>query len=352
MTISSTWQKVSDRTFGKTAGILEGDHLLEKEEALALYRRLILARSTEERIRQEYPKDQMKTPVHLGVGEEAIPVGVCHCLPTGTKVFGTYRNHALYLAMTGDTDGFFAELYGKATGPGKGKAGSMHLASPPTGFLATSAVVGTTIPLAVGAALAHSYRGSRELAVAFFGDGAVEEGVFWESLNFACLRHLRVLFVCEDNGLAIHTPKSQRTGFRSLPEAIQGFECYVDSGDGSDLIGVIRSTRAMLKRMEELPKPGLLHLTYFRFLEHVGPLEDFDAGYRRRPRPDEVGRLDPVLRFEKVLCQNGCQPQELAVIQEEVEERLNRSILAAQRAPFAAASELYTDLFADSGGVG
>lgn len=317
----------------------------ERAEALQLYRKLLLVRRAEETIREEYVKDEMKTPVHLGIGQEAIPVGVCAAVPPGTKTFGTYRNHALYLMVTQDTDSFFAELYGKATGPGKGKAGSMHLASPDHGFLATSAVVGTTIPLAVGAALANAYCGSRDLVIAFFGDGAVEEGVFWESLNFACLRWLRILFVCEDNGLAIHTPTSQRHGFRSIPEALQGFNCHVMSTDGSDLLGVLTSARQMVARIDEQPKPGFLHATYFRFLEHVGPREDFDAGYRRRPTPEEIERLDPVARFEHTLRQDGCSPAELAAIRASVDEQINASVRAARLAPFPLPAELETDVW-------
>ena len=188
----------------------QGADLVDTREGLTLYRKLMLARCAEERIRQEYSQDEMKTPVHLGIGQEAIPVGVCAAVPPGTKFFGTYRNHALFLALTEDTDRLFGELYGKLTGTAKGKAGSMHLAAPAEGLLATSAVVGTTIPVAVGVALANQYRQSDGLVVSFFGDGAVEEGVFWESLNFACLKKLRLLFVCEDNGLAIHTPTDQR----------------------------------------------------------------------------------------------------------------------------------------------
>lgn len=320
--------------------------MIKKEEALYLYRKLILARRAEEKIREEYFKDEMKTPVHLGVGGEAIPVGVCHCLPEGTKTFGTYRNHALYLSVTDDTDGFFAELYGKASGPGKGRAGSMHLSAPERGLMATSAVVGTTIPLAVGAALANAYRQSAGIVAVFFGDGAIEEGVFWESLNFACLHRLRLLFVCEDNGLAIHAPSAERQGFRSLPEVVRGFECHVASGDGSDLLGVITLTRQMLELMSEQPKPGFLHCTYFRFLEHVGPREDFDAGYRRRPTPDKLERLDPILHFEKGLCQDGFSARDLAAIRTAVDEQIDRSIRAAQQSPFPSPSELCTDVLA------
>lgn len=319
---------------------------LSRAEAVGLYRQLLLVRRAEETVRAEYATDEIKTPVHLGIGQEAIVVGVCHVVPPGTKAFGTYRNHALYLAMTQDLGGFFGELYGKATGPGKGKAGSMHLSSPARGLMATSAVVGTTIPLAVGVALANRYRGSDHLVVSFFGEGAVEEGVFWESVNFACLKRLRILFVCEDNGLAIHTPTRERQGFRSIPEALAGFRCHVMSGDGSDLGNVLTMTRAMVDRMADDPQPGFLHLTYLRFLEHVGPREDFDAGYRARPTAEALERLDPVVTFERALLADGCRIEELAAIRAAVDAQVVESVRAARQAPFPPPEELTTDVWA------
>ena len=336
--------KSSNPTLGRKAPSTDG--VLARSEAVGLYRQLLLVRQAEEAIRAEYDKNEMKTPVHLGIGAEAISVGVCHCLPPKTQTFGTYRNHAMYLTMTGDLTGFFGELYGRVTGPGKGKAGSMHLSKPDRGLIATSAVVGTTIPVAVGAALANAYRGSDDLVAVFFGDGAVEEGVFWESLNFACLRRLRILFVCEDNGLAIHTPASERQGFRSIAEAVQGFHCYVRSGAGHDLLQVIRFTRDLLTEMAEDPKPGLLHLTYVRFLEHVGHREDFDAGYRRALTAEERERLDPVRVFEQYLRARECTPLELTAIQQGIEAQVRESLVEAQRAPFPAPEELGTDVFA------
>ncbi|MDO8461996.1 MAG: thiamine pyrophosphate-dependent dehydrogenase E1 component subunit alpha [Deltaproteobacteria bacterium] len=319
--------------------------VLNKEEALAVYRKLILARLSEEKIQEEYFKDEMKTPVHLGIGGEAIPIGVCHSLPAKSKVFGTYRNHSLYLTMTEDTDGFFGELYGKATGPGKGKAGSMHLSAPEKGIMSTSAEVGTTNPDAFGAALANAYRKSNEIVTVFFGDGAVEEGVFWESLNFACFRQLRILFVCEDNDLAIHTATKDRQGFKSILEAVSGFRCHGGSAEGNDVQSVIKSTHQLLKKIVDDPKPAFLHASYYRFLEHVGPKEDFNAGYRKRPDPEEMDRFDPVIRFEKELCQNGCNANELDAIKKEMEAKIARSVAAAQLAPFPAPEELYKDVF-------
>lgn len=319
--------------------------MLDKKEALSLYQKLVVVRLAEETIREEYFKDEMKTPVHLGIGAEAISVGVCHCLPSGTRTFGTYRNHALYLAATDDTDGFFAELYGKLSGPGKGKAGSMHLCAPEHGLMATSAVVGTTIPLAVGAALANAYRKTSDVVTVFFGDGAVEEGAFWESLNFASLKRLPVLFVCEDNGLAIHAHARERRGFRSIPDAVRAFDCHLGAGDGSDIVDVVQSTRAMLGQMSQEPKPGFLHFTYFRFLEHVGPREDFDAGYREKPSPQELERLDPVRRLEKELLRRGVAPSALETIRAEASAKVRRSAEEAQKAPFAPPAELTTDVW-------
>lgn len=320
--------------------------MLSKSEALSVYRTLILARLAEEKIREEYFKDEMKTPVHLGIGGEAIPVGVWHCLPPGAKTFGSYRNHALYLAVTGDPERFFAELYGKLPGPGKGKAGSMHLSAPEHGFMATSAVVGTTIPLAVGAALANALRNLSDVVAVFFGDGAVEEGAFWESLNFACLKRLPVLFVCEDNGLAIHAQASERRGFRSILEAVRPFDCHLAGGDGSDVMGVIQTTREILAKMSHELRPGFLHFNYFRFLEHVGPKEDFDAGYRQKPVPDELGRLDPVLRFEKELPKLGFTRGEIEAVRAEAEAQIRCGAEAAQKAPFAPPEELQSDVWA------
>lgn len=319
--------------------------MLTTRDGLRLYRKLLLIRRAEEAIRRIYHENDMKTPVHLGIGQEAIPVGVCHCLPEDAVTLGTYRNHALYLTLTEETDRFFAELFGRETGLGRGKAGSMHLCAPGRGLLATSAVVATTIPLAVGAALAHAYRRERTPVAVFFGDGAMEEGVFWESMNFAALRRLNILFVCEDNGLAIHAGTSERRGFRSLPGALQGFRCATESADGSDLPSVIEAATRIKNDMAATGQPGFLHLTYFRFLEHVGIQEDFAAGYRSAPTREACAALDPVLRFRAHLDALGCSKSVLDEIASAVEAQIALSLARAQAAPFPAPHALYEDLW-------
>jgi len=256
-----------------------------ENDALDIYRKLILIRRCQEKIIAEYPKDEIKTPVHLGIGLEGIAVGVTHVMPRNAKSFGQLRNHGQYLALTGETDAYFGELYGKVTGTGAGKAGSMHLCSPEHGLISTSGIVAATVPLAVGAALAAKYRGSDELALAMFGDAAVEEGEYWDCFNFACLHKLRVLLVCEDNDLSIHTSGAERRGHKSIAGVMRGFDCHVFEGDGTDVRAVMALTRTALAAMEREPWPGFLCLKWFRFLEHVGPNTDFHVGYR--PRPDE-----------------------------------------------------------------
>src|SRR5688572_3023538 len=181
-----------------------------REQDAARYRALFRIRRTEEEIAAIYPSDAIQSPIHLSIGQEAISVGVCEALLPQDIVFGTYRSHAVYLAKGGSLKRMVAELYGKATGCAGGKGGSMHLIDVEHGVMGTSAVVGTTIPVSVGYAYAAKLQRRNLVVASFFGDGAVEEGVFHESVSFAALKQLPILFVCENNHYAIHTPLSQR----------------------------------------------------------------------------------------------------------------------------------------------
>src|SRR3989338_4702030 len=160
-----------------------------------LYRKLYLIRCAEERIIKHYPEDEMKTPMHMSMGQEAVAVGVCHALGPHDQIFASYRSHAAFLTRTGDLEKFFGELYGRVSGTAAGKAGSMHVSSPERGHLCSSAIVASYLPVAVGAAFANKQKDNGGVTCAFFGDGALDEGAFWESLNVACVMRLPVLFV-------------------------------------------------------------------------------------------------------------------------------------------------------------
>lgn len=315
---------------------------------LELYRKVLLIRRAEEKIQEHYLEDEMKTPVHLYIGQEAVAVGVCDALAPGDPLVGTYRSHGIYLARTDDVDGLFGELYGRVTGPGKGKAGSMHLASPAHGVMMTSAVVGTTIPVALGLAWAKRYRREPGVAAAFFGDGAVDEGVFWESLNFACLKRLPVLFVCEDNGLAIHTRGEERHGYRDIASVVSGFDCHVASSDDADPLEISHLTRRLLETHRADGRPAFLHLRCYRFVEHVGIRvdRDFHLGYRRRDEFEAWSTRDPVRVLRERLRAQGAPEERLKALEEEIDVRLARAVEKARSAPRPEPKALYDDVWA------
>ncbi len=200
-----------------------------------LYRALYRIRRLEEEVARVYATDKIKSPVHLSIGQEAVSVGICEALQPSDVVFGTYRGHALYLAKGGDLNAMVAELYGKSTGCTKGKGGSMHLIDPEHGVMGTSAVVGTTIANAAGYAYALKHRRKDTVVVSFFGDGATEEGVFAETLNFAVLKQLPVLFVCENNGYAIHTHQNRRQGRPDICARAEAYGLPAERLDGNDV---------------------------------------------------------------------------------------------------------------------
>lgn len=319
---------------------------------LEIYRKLYLIRKSEELIIKHYKENEMKTPMHMSMGEEAIVVGVVAALQEKDQVFGTYRSHGLYLAKTDDTDKFFAELYGKVTGSARGRAGSMHLAEPGKSMMLTSAVVGTTIPAAVGAALTNKFLKNRRIVAAFFGDGAINEGVFWESLNFACLKKLPILFVCEDNNFAIHSPLRERIGFKSIGDVVSQFYCHFDNSDTTDVFEIYKKTSALIAKMKQTGRPGFLHLKYYRYLEHVGVEEDFHFGYRSRQEFLKWKRVDPLLVARRYLLRSprgeaGARVKEndIIALENTIDRNLASSLNKAQKAPYPKDMELFVDIY-------
>jgi len=316
-----------------------------KDLNLALYRKLYLIRKAEDAVRRDYFGDKMKTPMHMSTGGEAICVGVCEALRPTDQIMGTYRTHGIYLAKTGETEQFFAEMYGKSTGMAKGKAGSMHLTAPQAGLICTSAIVGTTIPVAVGAAFANKQQGNGRVVAVFFGDGAIDEGVFWESLNSACVMKLPVLFVCEDNDIAVHIPGSERHGYRSINEIVERFDCSVFTSESTDAEVIHNLTLDALKAMVKDGRPAFMHLKYYRYLEHVGVNEDFNQGYRDRAVYEKWRAKDPV-ELQRAKLLKWCKEDEIRKIETEIEAGIEQSIKKADAAPFSAPRELYEDVLA------
>ncbi len=305
-----------------------------------LYRALYRIRRLEEEVARVYASDKIKSPVHLSIGQEAVSVGVCEALKPQDIVFGTYRGHALYLAKGGDLRAMVAELYGKATGCTKGKGGSMHLIDTAAGVMGTSAVVGTTIANAAGYAYALKARKSSAVVVSFFGDGATEEGVFAETLNFAVLKQLPILFVCENNGYAIHTHQNKRQGRADIRAKAEAFGVQAERLDGNDIFGLMRRTWDVLAEVRAGNGPWFLEIGTYRWHEHVGPGRDFQLGYRSEIECESWQANDPVMRLGREL-----PPRERVCIEDEVEEELADAFAFAEASPFPDASELMSDIF-------
>ncbi len=313
-----------------------------KELNYNLYKKLYLIRSAEIVIRQYYNENDMKTPMHMSMGEEAIVVGVCHALGDIGQIFTTYRSHAAFLAKTQDIDYFFAEMYAKNISPIKGKGGSMHLCHPQYDFMGTSAIVASNIPVAVGAAFANKMKGREKIVCVFFGDGAIDEGVFWESLNIACIKRLPIIFVCEDNGLAVHTSTSIRRGYNSVTDVVSKFNCFVLESDSTDTKTIYDLGSQALEYSHE--SPVFMNLKYYRYLEHVGINEDFDAGYRPKEEFRKWYDKDPIkIQRQKLLDLIG--KYKVEEIEKEIDDKISQSIFRAKNAQLSNYKDAYKDVF-------
>ena len=313
--------------------------------SMDLYRKAYLIRRSEQFIIKHYAEDEMKTPMHMTMGQEAIPVAVCHALGSHGQVYATYRSHAVFLAKTGNPEEFFGELYGKVTGTAQGKAGSMHLADHSRGHMLSSAIVASCIPVAVGSAFALKQKKSDGIACVFFGDGALDEGVFWESLNAASVMRLPTLFVCENNNLAVHTAVQTRQGYKSIGDIVRHYDCAVFESESNDVEVLYELAQKAITSIRTTGKPAFLHLKCYRYLEHVGINEDFNAGYRSRAEYEEWLKRDCVMLQRKRLLDKGCPEADILRVEQEIDARIEESIRQAKKAPFPKAEALYEGVF-------
>ncbi len=307
-----------------------------------VYRSLRLIRRVEEEVARIYPSDKIKSPVHLSIGQEAVAVGVCDVLGEDDVMSATYRGHAGYLAKGGDLKQMMAELYGKATGCAGGKAGSMHLVDMSANVLGMSAVVGTTIPIAAGYALALKREKKGRIAASFLGDGATEEGVFAETLNFAALHTLPVLLVCENNGFAIHSPTSSRWATEALCERVATYGIPTHEITDGDVFAIRDVAEKAIGEIRAGGGPQFMECKTYRWREHVGPNEDYDDGYRSR---DD---FKPWLENDQVaLTGDMLDAAQRDAIDAEIEAEIANAIEFAEQSPWPEPEELFNNVFAD-----
>lgn len=272
---------------------------------LELYQSMLFIRMVEERIADEYESQQMRCPIHLSIGQEAVAVGVCRALAKTDYVLSNHRCHAHYLAKGGDLPRMLAELYGKATGCTSGKGGSMHLVDTECGFMGAAPIVGSTIPVAVGTAFAAKQRNSNRVTAVFFGEGAIETGVFYESLNFAVLHNLPVLFVCENNLYSVYSPLSVRQpDGREIVEVARGIGIESRQLDGNDVEAMYRSAGEAVSKIRAGNGPMFLECATYRWREHCGPNFDNELGYRSTEEFEAWKSTCPLTRALETLEKN------------------------------------------------
>jgi pyruvate dehydrogenase E1 component alpha subunit len=317
---------------------------------IALLHGMARIRAVEEAIAENYPRGLMRCPTHLSIGQEAAAVGVCAALlPTDRAVSG-HRAHAHYLAKGGDLTAMLAEIHGRVTGCARGKGGSMHLIDEAAGFMGSTAIVGGTVPVGVGLALAAQLRGEDRVVVVFLGDAVLETGVFHEAANFAVLRRLPVLFACENNLYSVYSPLSVRQPEgRPIHALAAAHGMRATAGDGNDVRATAALAGAAVARIRAGGGPEFIELATYRWREHCGPNFDNDIGYRTEAEYEHWRAHDPVSRFAAILRAEGMLDDAAEqALHEGIAAEVRTAFAAAEAAPFPAPEEAAMHLYADA----
>jgi TPP-dependent pyruvate/acetoin dehydrogenase alpha subunit len=323
------WTKV-ENAFMTRASEFESTGGLPAATLIGFHRQLLLLRRSEEMLAERYKDQVIRTPTHFGVGQEAIAVGISGALESGDVVFSHHRCHNHYLAWGGKLEAMVAELFGRKSGCSRGRGGSVHLTDREAGVIATSAILGQTVAAATGAALAFSMDGEPNVAVSFFGDATCEEGVFYESLNFAAIRRLPVLFVCENNLYSTESPLAVRQPANTdLCERVNAFKVAGQRVDGNDVVEIYHAAVGALARCRNGGGPVFLECPTYRWYEHVGPYFDFefDRTYRDKAELEAWMARCPVKRSaERLLAGNLATREEIENWDEECMARIRDAI--------------------------
>lgn len=308
---------------------------MNKKILLSLYKKLALVRLTEEALAEKYKEREMRCPVHLSIGQEAIAAGVSEALKGDDIVYSTHRCHAHYLAKGGDLKKMIAEIYGRETGCAKGRGGSMHLIDLKAGFGGATPIVGNSLPVSVGAAFANKLKGNKKVVVAFMGDGTTETGVFHESLNFAVLHNLPILFVCENNFFSVYTHIKDRQHARPIYKLAESYGMQSLQSDGNDVESVYETASKAIKKVRNGKGPVFLEFLTYRYREHCGPSYDDHLGYRSQREVRAWLEKDPLRHLEsRLLDKKYLRQDELEKIKMEAGKTIGKAFEFAQKSRF------------------
>jgi TPP-dependent pyruvate/acetoin dehydrogenase alpha subunit len=310
--------------------------LFDKKTAIELFYNMKRIRAVEEEIADRYTEWEMRCPTHLSIGQEAVATAVGHILNKEDLAVSTHRAHAHYLGKGGSLKAMIAELYGKETGCSKGRGGSMHLIDKSVGFMGSTAIVGGTIPIGTGLALGMKYKKINQISCIFLGDGAVEEGAFYEAANFAALHQLPTLFICENNLYSVYTPLSKRQPpQRKIYELAQGIGLSSNYGDGNNIVQTYEILKEAVASIRDGQGPKFIEFSTYRWREHCGPSFDNDIGYRTESEFLKWKTRDPIAVFQKKLESNNyINSDEIVDIDSKIKTEINIAFNFAKASKF------------------
>lgn len=323
---------------------------VDQEFLRASLEKMMLIRAAEYQIATMVKSGLVRCPCHLAVGQEAISVALAHALNVNDRAFGNHRSHAHYLAMGGDLDALFDEVLGRVTGCSKGMGGSMHIYAGEVGFHGSVPIVAGTIPIAVGAALASKMDKRGTVAVAFFGDGACEEGVVHECLNMASVMQLPIIFVVENNLYSSHLDIMQRQPYDSTARFAEAHRVKSCVLDGNDVVTLARTVKAHIDDIRQNPSPLFIEAVTFRWFGHVGPNDDIDVGVRRSATELAAWKKrDPIKRLNDALLGAGkITESEIEDLSNAVHARVQGAAARAEKAPWPSSDQLIKTVYAQN----
>jgi pyruvate dehydrogenase E1 component alpha subunit len=320
----------------------------DSDQLLKCYALASRIRSVEETISREYPSGQMRCPVHLSIGQELVSAVVGLNQQKQDTAVSSHRAHAHYLAKGGNLHRMIAEIYGKVTGCCKGRGGSMHLIDLEVGFLGSSAIVGNSIPIGVGSGLTHKLNNSGALSFIFLGDGAIEEGSFYESVNFSVVQELPTVYICENNLYSVYTGLNQRQPVgRNIYELVNGMGIKSVKIETINVLDCLNKTTGIINLARTSKKPVFIEYDTYRWLEHCGPNDDDHLGYRPQGELNKWKEKDPISILRNILMSDfGISDSEIQEIHTEIEIEVLAAFDQAKRDKFPTLEQSQTDVYA------
>ncbi len=316
----------------------------DRETVLKLFHQMVLIRRFEEKCAESYSLGKIGGFCHLYIGQEAVGVGAISAIREDDYVLTSYREHGQAIAKGISPEAVMAELYGKAGGCSRGKGGSMHLFDKSVNFLGGHAIVGGQIPLATGVAFASKYQETDKVTLCFFGEAAVNQGAFHESLNMAQLWKLPCIYICENNQYGMGTSLARAMSLQNIAEKACGYEMTSEFVDGMDVMAMRQATQRAVKRAREDSQPTLLEARTYRYMGHS--MSD-PGNYRTRAEIEKYQERDPIKIFTATLKeQDILADKDISAIEAEVKEQVERAVRFAEESPEPAPSELYTNVYA------